>query len=435
MGDEEVKWLYRELPGLVRRGIVPPAVAAQLRDHYGAPASPTRPPTRSLVVFGVLGATLVGLGVILLLAHNWDGLTRAARAALVFGLLLGAQALGGFTLLYRRGSVAWTESASGFLALSVGASLALISQTYQLPGEPRELILVWMLLIAPLPVLFGAALPAIGYWIGITAWALMDPDAPASLPLWALLAGIGVADLLRSSRWRVPSAGSAIHAWVVAVALPLGLLVLLAFESGVVWALLAPALGAAMVAASRIADERDLPQLGLPFRFLGTLGMGALVVVLSFPVWDELPLWTTAPGEIWRARIALGLAALLAAFVVLWAWREVTSKRWHRAWLLAAPAAFGIALLAADQRDGVFSALLVNAYGLVLGLTTVLAGLRAGRISTTNAGMLLLAALIAARFVDSEWSFLARGLVFIGLGGAFLGLNLRLRARLQREDA
>jgi hypothetical protein len=434
VGDEEVRWLYRELPGLVRRGIVPPAIAAQIRDHYGVPASPARSPSRSLAVFGVLGATLVGLGVILLLAHNWDGLTRPARAALVFALLLGAQAVAGFALLFRRGSVAWAESTSGFLALSVGASLALISQTYQVPGEPRELILVWMLLMAPLPYLLGAALPAIGYWIGITTWVLMDSGAPASLPLWVLLAGIGVADLLRAGRWRVPSAGSAIHAWVVAAALPLALLALLAIESGVVWALLAPALGAAMVTASRIADERDLPQLGLPCRFLGTLGLGALVVVLSFPVWDELPLWPTAPAEIGRARIALGLAALLVAFVVPWAWREVAAKRWHRASLLAAPVAFSIALLGADRGDGVFSALLVNAYGLGLGLTAALAGLRAGRISTTNAGMLLLAALIAARFVDSEWSFLARGLVFIGLGGAFLGLNLRLRARLQRED-
>ena len=51
------------------------------------------------------------------------------------------------------------------------------------------------------------------------------------------------------------------------------------------------------------------------------------------------------------------------------------------------------------------------------------------------AGAELLAALIAARFVDADWSFLVRGLVFIGLGGAFLGLNLRLRARLQRENS
>ena len=72
MGDLEVRWLYRELPELVRREIVPAPVAARLRDHYGEPAPLVRPST---------------------------------RAALVFALLLGAQALGGFALLARRGGL------------------------------------------------------------------------------------------------------------------------------------------------------------------------------------------------------------------------------------------------------------------------------------------------------------------------------------------
>jgi uncharacterized membrane protein len=435
MGDHEVRWLHRELPGLVRRGIVPAPVAERLREHYGEPGPQARTPVRSLAVFAVLGATLIGLGVILLLAHNWDELTRTARAALVFALLLGAQALAGFALRARRESLAWTESTSGFLALSVGASLALISQTYQIPGEPREMVLVWMLLIAPLPYLFGTTLPAIGYWIGITSWLLMDPGAPASLPIWSVLAGIGLPDLLRRGRWQEPSARSALHAWAVAVGLPLGMLALFSFESGAVWALLAPASGAAMVAAGRLADERDRPQLGLPFRFLGTLGLGSLVVVLSFALWDDMPLWPTAEAEILRAKVAVGLAALLVAFALPWAWREAAAKRWHRVWLLAAPIPFALALAVAEVRDGLASVVLVNAYGLGLGLAAILAGLRARRIGITNAGMLLLSALIAARFVDTEWSFLVRGLVFIGLGVAFLGLNLRLRARLQQEDS
>ena len=35
-------------------------------------------------------------------------------------------------------------------------------------------------------------------------------------------------------------------------------------------------------------------------------------------------------------------ALMLAVFVVPWAWREVAAKRWHRAWLLAAPVAFSL---------------------------------------------------------------------------------------------
>jgi len=52
--------------------------------------------------------------------------------------------------------------------------------------------------------------------------------------------------------------------------------------------------------------------------------------------------------------------------------------------------------------------------------------LKEGRLLPANAALLLFSALITARFFDTEFSFVARGLAFIILGLAFLGLNLIL---------
>jgi len=48
--------------------------------------------------------------------------------------------------------------------------------------------------------------------------------------------------------------------------------------------------------------------------------------------------------------------------------------------------------------------------------------------------MLVLMALILTRFFDSDYSFIAKGVVFIILGALFLGANLLL-ARRRKEVA
>ena len=46
-----------------------------------------------------------------------------------------------------------------------------------------------------------------------------------------------------------------------------------------------------------------------------------------------------------------------------------------------------------------------------------------------NVGLLVMAALILARFFDSDLNFLLRGLIFIALGIAFLMANLMMLRR------
>ncbi|MDP6980946.1 MAG: DUF2157 domain-containing protein [Myxococcota bacterium] len=75
--------MHRELPGWVERRLVSADGADRLREHYAVPDS-------SKLVFlllGVLGAAVIGGGIILLVAHNREDLSRFDRALLTLPLV------------------------------------------------------------------------------------------------------------------------------------------------------------------------------------------------------------------------------------------------------------------------------------------------------------------------------------------------------------
>jgi hypothetical protein len=72
------------------------------------------------------------------------------------------------------------------------------------------------------------------------------------------------------------------------------------------------------------------------------------------------------------------------------------------------------------------AAALFSAYVFVLGIGTLVDGLRRRRMGIVNAGMAVLAAIILCRFFDSELGFVLRGVAFILIGTGFLVTNLML---------
>src|SRR2546430_10467869 len=66
-----IRWLLAELPELVAGGILSAENAEALRQHYAATDS-GEPRRIGFVLSAILGSLLVGGGIILLVAHNWD---------------------------------------------------------------------------------------------------------------------------------------------------------------------------------------------------------------------------------------------------------------------------------------------------------------------------------------------------------------------------
>ncbi len=110
-----------------------------------------------MAVTAVLGALLIGSGIILVLAANWDLFPRVVRTVLAFVPLLASQELGAFVLLRNADSMGWRESVALLNSLAVAAAIALVSQIYHLQGDFVEFMLVWMLLTLPAIYLMNSA--------------------------------------------------------------------------------------------------------------------------------------------------------------------------------------------------------------------------------------------------------------------------------------
>src|ERR1700741_4922259 len=127
------KPLEKELEVLEKEGIITPETALNIRNYYKNKSD--NPHNRLFTVFAVLGAILVGLGIILIIAHNWDELSRPVKVFFAFLPLVAGQLFCAFSLVKKPDSNGWKDGSSAFLFFGVGASISLVSQIYNIHGD------------------------------------------------------------------------------------------------------------------------------------------------------------------------------------------------------------------------------------------------------------------------------------------------------------
>lgn len=424
------RWLSGEIARWAEEGLVSAETAHALDVRYAGRAEGGTVP-----LFAVLGAALVGLGAILLIGHNWEALSRGARAALCFALLGSGQGLALFAAWRRPRSVAWSEGAGVFLALALAGALALISQTYQLPGDLRGFLGIcgWLVL----PVAYALASRGVVLLLLVQALALLGLDLAqggAAPWHWVRLAVLVPFFALhgREGTARLRDGVLAAAGWLTLVA---SVLVGLATWGGATLLLGGAALAAGLHAVGGTERSHDAERevLWRPALALGLLGiLGAVGLLGVAPVWevrelgglDDTP-WAQAPA------LAMALAgALWAAWAVA---RRESGVRLEAGLVALLPVVVLAGLLGVeplgDATGSRAAAVLVSVYGLALGVQQVLRGARDGERGRANLGAALIVVAVGQRFLTADWSFTVRGVAFVLAGGLFLGLNLWLRRR------
>ena len=438
----EIRWLVTELPELVASGVLTREAAEALERHYAGKLS-EEPRRAGFILSAILGSLLVGAGVILLVAHNWDFLSRPIRCAIAFTPLVLSQALAIFVLLRRNESTPWRESAAILNVAAIGTAIALVSQIYQIQGDFARFILVWMLLAIPVVYLLRTSTGLAAYFIGTMVWVLSSKTGdvfgvrPNNLWVWPLIfLGLpAFVDLLRRNR---NGFGTLLAATSLALASAFALAATDGLGAQSFWRCAFAAFWSVfyLVGVAYFKDWR--PTRSHPFVAIGWIAILSLTIFLSFKDSWRTNQWQTAVDAVPRHypdALAVGIqiawvltALLLGAYTF---WREFRTRA-NLAPAVLAPVVLVAWGIAKRTRDPLLPSLLLNLFGLALGLFTLIRGVRAGRIYEANLGMLIIAALAVARFFDSDIEFLVRGIAFIAIGLGFLVTNLVVFKRRAR---
>ncbi|MCC5916071.1 MAG: DUF2157 domain-containing protein [Cryomorphaceae bacterium] len=416
-----------DLSELVQSGIISAEKADQIKTLYQSKSGHSA--NRLFVVFGLLGAILIGLGIILLIAHNWDQLSKITKTIFTFLPLLVGQVLCGYTLLKASENITWRESSSVFTFFAVGASISLISQIYHIPGELSNYLLTWMLLVLPLTYVMRSSFSSLLYIAGITYYAVEVGyfDYPVKMPslYWFLLLAILPQVYLIYEKKPLGNF-IAFHHWFIPISL------------GIV-------LGTVNDQASHLMMLNYMGLFGLfylfgyqlpgkslnGYRIIGSLGTIILLLVLSFDdFWGILHVKGFSINETVYTREFLFFLMIFFLYTGIGFFKFKSEKKHHlTAWI------FPVFILIFFS-GFIFpkAHIFVNIIILFMGIWIIYRGDKENHLGTLNFGLLIIAALVTCRFFDNNIPFYIRGLMFLFVGAGFFMANYRMIKRAKAVE-
>ncbi len=124
-----------------------------------------------LYALGGLGAVTIGIGIISVVAANWDAIGKSLKLGL--DLSIGAAIAFGIYRSVERNNAWATGIFTGIYYLFTLASLALLGQIYQLGSPIHHALVAWSLCTAPLMLL--ARTPLLAFlWLSGWVWSTTD---------------------------------------------------------------------------------------------------------------------------------------------------------------------------------------------------------------------------------------------------------------------
>lgn len=431
---KELKWLYDELPTLESKGILSSDTSLKIKEYYGEiPVKDTR--VLILSIFSVLGALLVGAGIVLIIAHNWDVIPRNLKTVLAFLPLIISTIISLYVLLKGKESPAWKDAAAVFSGLSAAACIALISQTYNMGGNLHDYLTICMLLaILPIYVFNSSALATI-YMLSLLPWVFNaptfygHPDITVVVTYFVLIAAITPHFLSI-----LFSKDSLMYSWLgwvrcIVIIITIGAV----FDNLEINVLVySICFGFFYIIGLRFEDFSGSS-------FKRPLNTSAILVLVFFMYAMSFQDFCADIDFKMEYKYFLIIPALFFIGFLVILIKMIKEKKLNIVQYMMISFPFSVVLFwtlrLCFPYQEIFESLAYlyfNIFIAALGIVSIFRGFRTGLLLNMNAGLIVLSMLILVRFFDSHLSFVAKGSVFIFLGIASFLMNWYFCKRLKR---
>lgn len=422
--------ITNELQELLKANVVTEETAEKIRKYFDQKEQGNQNKLSS--VFGILGAILVGLGVILVFAHNWDTLSRLTKTLLSFLPLITGQLFCGYSILKKTNSSAWRESSAVILFFAVGSSIALISQVYNIPGDLNSFLMIWMLLCLPLVYLLKSSIVSLLYLTGITYYGCnanyFTYPSVHSYYYWLLLLGIAphYYELLKT---KASSNFTLFHHWFIALSIVI-CLGTIASKNGNLIVLSYMSLFTISYFIGQMPFFEKQKLKNNSFLIFGKLGILYLLLLYSFKWFWDKSIYNTA--SLWETFFSVEFitAFFLTTFAVVLFYKKNSPTNFKEISILELTFLTNILFFI----PGYEFSIIANGIVLAIGISEIKRGNKLNHLGILNFGLILNTVLITCRFFDTDLSFVIRGILFITIGLGFFLTNYLMFKKINRNE-
>ena len=420
--------IQKELSELLQNNVITDDIAQNIKAYYQSKKDNS--PNRLFIVFGVLGSVLVGLGIILILAHNWDNFTRMTKTVFAFLPLIIGQCISGYAILKKK-SATWREASGTFLFFAIGSSIALVSQIYNIPGDLSSYLLTWTVLGLPLIYLLRSNALAVLGLVFATYYAVeygYDFMGKSNVP-WLYLGLIAaiVPHYIGLLKTKPEANITSIFNWLFPLSLIIVLGTFVAHNDslGLLMYIILFGLFYIIGKMPRFDTQRLRKNGYLVFGSLGTVIM-ILITSFDFKWYDLIRLGYSTPElEILTVLLLVTIVLLVYSYSEKW----ITSFNPFQYVFII----FSV-LVFTGLIHSVVSPIVANVLVLTLGLMTIKIGADKFHFGILNYGLLIITALVVCRFFDTDMSFVIRGLLFVSVGAGFFATNFFMLKRQKARE-
>jgi uncharacterized membrane protein len=426
------KTLCRELKEWVGEGVVSEEQAARLGERYRLDRLESEARGTLLNTIFLIGAVLIGCGVVAFVAAHWDDIPRTLKVALLLALMLGAHGAG-FWLWHRRTNPRphLGHALTLLGTLIFGANIGLFAQIYHISGSLHEAFLAWAVGAAVMAYALGsvpnAAVAAAASFIG---YCLYMDTAQGAFFVYPVVAAHALFPLCYRRRSLpllflivVAAAGSLVgNSWVLA--------------NGKGWQIAMPFLltATALWCYGRFHHRKGAhPEFGALARALGALCFSGMLFFISFhEIADECS-WMAVGDSVPKDGYWYALCVPLIVMAVLAAITVVRRPAGLLDWvvpLIAAAVVIGATFL---PRPEIWSTIVFNAVALAIAGWGIAAGLREYERLPYWSGLAFAVALIAGRFFEYESHLLVKSAGFVAAGVILIVAGIAFENRMKKR--
>lgn len=414
--------LVNELSELVGADVISEETAQKISAFYNRKKETS--PNRQLLIFGILGALLVGSGLMFIIANQWEEFSKPLKIFCSYLLMLLPQGLVLFVMIRKGGKIVWREIAGLLLFFAVGSYISLMSQIYEINGQAYSFLMFWMLLALPVIYILDSAAVSLACLVGIMSYGLAARFGASSFlykNLFWLLILVPLPFYLKLLRKAPGHFLTILHHWVIPFVLTMSMSTMSRDHHELIVPAYVSMFGLMLlVSNSKVLSGKPLIYNG--YRIFGYAGTVITLLVMTFKGnWTSLMNTRYSFEEVAGSSefAAILLFTTLAAGFWVWQNQRQPASGWKLVDLTFL--VFGMMFILGFWLSDVY--ILVDLYLFLLAVRLIRQGSAVSHLGILNTGLSILALLVVCRAFDTDLSMVFKGSLFVLVGLGFFMAN------------